>query len=166
VWIETTTGHGLRTRVHMNLARSSRGGRDPGGPPFPDRPMVGHPAVNRSIPVRILVGEPKHAAAWRTRTRRSQDGAVARAHIVVGAMDFTPRLETCGRDTRMRQEHAARFLAADSLSRRFRERRPAGSRAPGARCCYRGPGSPAANSPAAAGERKCDSECFGGSNPR
>ena len=47
-----------------------------GAPPFPDRPTVGRPVVNRPIQVRVLVGEPIHKRRDRlvARTRRLSTG--------------------------------------------------------------------------------------------
>ncbi len=47
-----------------------------GAPPFPDRPTVGRPVVNRPIQVQVLVGEPIHKRRDRlvARTRRLSTG--------------------------------------------------------------------------------------------
>jgi hypothetical protein len=50
------SGHAQGPRI--SLARRLSSVRVRGAPPFPDRPTVGRPAVNRSIQVRVLVGEP------------------------------------------------------------------------------------------------------------
>jgi hypothetical protein len=65
-------GHAQGPRI--SLARRLSSVRVRRAPPFPDRPTVGRPVVNRSIQVRVLVGEPVCRARLVARTCRFSTG--------------------------------------------------------------------------------------------
>ena len=100
------SGHPQGPRV--SLARRLSSVRVRGAPPFPDRPTVGRPAVNRSIQVRVLVGEPVCRARLAARTCRFSAGRPefespsGTSHAHVAQLDKAPgcgpgrcRFESC-----------------------------------------------------------------------
>ena len=100
------SGHAQGPRI--SLARRLSWVLVRGAPPFPDRPTAGRPAVNRSIQVRILVGEPiapRSSSGKDTPALNRQTGvriSVAAPYAHVAQLDKAPgcgpgrcRFESC-----------------------------------------------------------------------